>query len=127
MWKLNADRPIYLQIAERMELSICSGIYQPGEKIPSVRDLAAEAGVNPNTMQRALAELERRRVIVTFRTNGRTVTEDKEMIKETRNALAREHVHEFLKKMKEMGFEKEDIIQYLQEGELEEEEKKSVG
>ena len=87
MWKLDADRPIYLQLAERLELSICSGIYQPGERIPSVRDLAAEAGVNPNTMQRALTELERKQVIVTFRTNGRTVTEDEAMIKETRNAL----------------------------------------
>ncbi len=115
MWKLNADRPIYLQLAERLELAICSGIYQPGERIPSVRDLAAEAGVNPNTMQRALAELERKNVVVTFRTSGRTVTEDKAMIRETRNALAREQVDEFLKKMKEMGFEKEEIIELLKE------------
>ncbi|MGN1313523.1 MAG: GntR family transcriptional regulator [Lachnospiraceae bacterium] len=115
MWKLDADRPIYLQLAERLELSICSGIYQPGERIPSVRDLAAEAGVNPNTMQRALTELERKQVIVTFRTNGRTVTEDEAMIKETRNALVREHVHEFIRKMKEMGFEKEEIVQLLKE------------
>lgn len=119
MWKLDADRPIYLQIAERLEMSICSGIYQPGERIPSVRDLAAEAGVNPNTMQRALAELERKRVVVTFRTNGRTVTEDKKMIRETRNTLAREQVHDFLKKMKEMGFEKEEIVELLKEEEAE--------
>ena len=115
MWKLNADRPIYLQLAERLELAICSGIYQPGARIPSVRDLAAEAGVNPNTMQRALAELERKNVVVTFRTSGRTVTEDKAMIRETRNALVREQVDEFLKKMKEMGFEKEEIIELLKE------------
>ncbi len=117
MWKLDADRPIYIQIAERMELAICSGVYKPGERIPSVRELASEAGVNPNTMQRALAELERKNVVVTFRTNGRTVTEDKAMIKETRNALAREHVHDFLKKMEEMGFEKEEIIELLIEEE----------
>ena len=113
MWELDANRPIYLQIAERLELAICSGVYQPGERIPSVRDLAAQAGVNPNTMKRALTELERKNVVVTFRTNGRTVTEDKAMIKETRNALAREQVHEFLEKMKEMGFEKEEIIALL--------------
>ena len=117
MWKLDADRPIYIQIAERMELAIYSGVYKPGERIPSVRELASEAGVNPNTMQRALAELERKNVVVTFRTNGRTVTEDKAMIKETRNALAREHVHDFLKKMEEMGFEKEEIIELLIEEE----------
>lgn len=115
MWELDANRPIYLQIAERLELAICSGVYQPGERIPSVRDLAAQAGVNPNTMQRALTELERKNVVVTFRTNGRTVTEDKGMIKETRNALAREQVHEFLEKMREMGFEKEEIIALLTE------------
>ncbi len=57
MWELDANRPIYLQIAERLELAICSGVYQPGERIPSVRDLAAQAGVNPNTMQRALTEI----------------------------------------------------------------------
>ncbi|MBQ9991202.1 MAG: GntR family transcriptional regulator [Lachnospiraceae bacterium] len=117
MWKLDTDRPIYLQLSEHLELAICSGIYQPGERIPSVRELAAEAGVNPNTMQRALAELERKNVIVTFRTNGRTVTEDETMIKETRNALAKEQVHDFLKKMKEMGFEKEEIVDLLKEEE----------
>lgn len=117
MWELNADRPIYLQIAERLELAICSGVYRPGERIPSVRELAAQAGVNPNTMQRALAELERKNVVVTFRTNGRTVTEDKAMIDETRNTLARKRVHEFLEKMKEMGFEREEIVTLLKEGE----------
>ena len=66
-------------------------------------------------MQRALAELERKNVVVTFRTSGRTVTEDKAMIRETRNALVREQVDEFLKKMKEMGFEKEEIIALLTE------------
>ncbi len=113
MWKLDSDRPIYLQIVEQLELAICSGVYKPGEKIPSVRDLAAQAGVNPNTMQRALAELERKGIVVTFRTNGRTVTEDEKMIMETRNTLAREQVEEFLKKMKELGFEREEIISLL--------------
>ena len=77
MWELDSNRPIYLQIAEKIELEICSGVYQPGDKIPSVRELAQEVGVNPNTMQRALAELERKQIIVTFRTSGRTVTEEK--------------------------------------------------
>lgn len=115
MWDLDANRPIYLQIAERIELQICSGIYGPGDKIPSVRELAQEAGVNPNTMQRALQELERKGIMVTFRTSGRTVTEDEEMIQQIRNKLAREQIQEFLNKMKEMGFEKKEILELLKE------------
>lgn len=115
MWKLESDRPIYLQIVERLELAICSGFYAPGDRIPSVRELASQAGVNPNTMQRALAELEREGIVVTFRTNGRSVTEDEKMIHETRNRLAVEQVEEFLKKMKELGFEREEIVNLLKE------------
>ena len=115
MWNLEANRPIYLQIAERIELQICSGDYQPGDKISSVRELAQEAGVNPNTMQRALQELERKGIIVTFRTSGRTVTEDKERIRDMRNHLAKEQIQDFLKKMKEMGFEKEEILEFIRE------------
>ena len=114
-WNLSSDRPVFIQIIDRLKLDIITGSYQPGDKLPSVRDLANEASVNPNTMQRALAELERKNVVVTFRTSGRTVTEDKAMIRETRNALVREQVDEFLKKMKEMGFEKEEIIELLKE------------
>lgn len=115
MWELDSSRPIYLQIAERIELEICSGVYQPGDKIPSVRELAQAAGVNPNTMQRALSELERKEIIVTFRTSGRTVTEDKDRIMQIRNMLAREQIRIFLDRMKEMGFEREKILQLLNE------------
>ena len=89
-WNLNSDRPIYAQILEVIQLRIISGRYRPGEKIPSVRDLAAEARVNPNTMQKALSELERNGLVETQRTSGRMVTEDMEMIQETRSKLARE-------------------------------------
>ena len=98
-WKLNSDRPIYAQILERIQMQIVSGVYQPGTKIPSVRELAADAGVNPNTMQKALAELERSGLVMTQRTSGRVVTEDLNMIKEIRNQLAGEQVKEFVKKM----------------------------
>lgn len=117
MWNLDTNRPIYLQIAEIIEQRICSGMYGPGERIPSVRELAQEAGVNPNTMQRALQELERKEIIITFRTSGRTVTEDESMIQEIRSNLAREQIQEFLHKMKEMGFEKDEILALLKEGE----------
>lgn len=91
-WELDADRPIYAQLVERIQKEIVSGKYQPGEKLPSVRDLAAVAAVNPNTMQKAFAELERSGLIVTQRTSGRTVTEDTELIGNTREQLAAGHV-----------------------------------
>ena len=112
-WNLNSDRPIYAQILERIQMQIVSGVYQPGTKIPSVRELAADAGVNPNTMQKALAELERSGRVMTQRTSGRVVTEDLNMIKETRNQLAGEQVRDFVKRMKDLGFDREDIIDLL--------------
>ena len=112
-WKLNSDRPIYAQILERIQMQIVSGVYQPGTKIPSVRELAADAGVNPNTMQKALAELERSGLVMTQRTSGRVVTEDLNMIKETRNQLAGEQVRDFVKRMKDLGFDREGIIDLL--------------
>lgn len=112
-WNLNSDRPIYAQILERIQMQIVSGVYQPGTKIPSVRELAADAGVNPNTMQKALAELERSGLVMTQRTSGRVVTEDLNMIKETRNQLVGEQVRDFVKRMKDLGFDREDIIDLL--------------
>lgn len=112
-WNLDSDRPIYAQILERIQMQIVSGVYQPGTKIPSVRELAADAGVNPNTMQKALVELERSGLVITLRTSGRVVTEDLNMIKEIRNQLAGEEAREFLKRMKELGFDSKDIIDLL--------------
>lgn len=114
-WNLYSDRPIYAQIMEVIQLRIIAGQYKQGEKMPSVRDLATEAGVNPNTMQKALSELERSGLVITQRTSGRTVTEDKKMIKETRNMLAREQVQAFVQKMRELGFQKEEIIALLEQ------------
>lgn len=109
-WNLQSDRPIYTQIIEQMELKISSGIYPLGSRLPSVRDLAQEASVNPNTMQRALAKLEENGLLYTNRTSGRFVTEDVNMIKQVKNKLAQDQVNEFLKKMGELGFENEDIL-----------------
>lgn len=114
-WTLDSDRPIYAQILERIQMQIVSGVYQPGDKLPSVRELAMQAGVNPNTMQKALSELERSGLIITQRTSGRNVTEDMDMIKETRRQLAGERIQDFLKKMQELGYEREDIIAMLME------------
>ena len=75
-WNFRSDLPIYSQLVERIKLGIVSGSFRPGERLPSVRDMAAEAGVNPNTMQRALQELERDGMVYAQRTAGRFVTED---------------------------------------------------
>ncbi len=116
-WNLNSDRPIYAQILEEMQLRIVTGLYKPGAKIPSVRDLATEAGVNPNTMQKALAELERSGLVMAQRTSGRIVTEDMEMIRETRNKIAQEQIKDFVDKMRKLGFQKEEIIKLLEQAE----------
>ncbi|MEN6313582.1 MAG: GntR family transcriptional regulator [Clostridiaceae bacterium] len=112
-WDLKSDRPIYAQLIEHMELKICSGVYPPGSKLPSVRDLAQEASVNPNTIQRALAKLEEDGIVYTNRTSGRFITEDANMINQVKSKLAQEQVQEFLEKMKRLGFEKKDILSII--------------
>ena len=121
-WDLDADRPIYAQLVERIQMQIVSGQYLPGGKLPSVRDLAAVAAVNPNTMQKAFAELERSGLIITQRTNGRTVTEDENMIRQIKAELAKEHVDTFFMKMKELGYTEQEAVELLKkkyEGEKE--------
>ena len=113
-WNLDSDRPIYAQLVERIQMQIVSGYYPPGGKLPSVRELAMEAAVNPNTMQKAFAELERGGLIITQRTNGRTVTKDTEMIRRIRQELAKAHVDEFSYRMMELGFSKKEIIDLIQ-------------
>jgi len=112
-WELKSDRPIYSQLIEQIELRICSGVYPLGSKLPSVRDLAQEAAVNPNTMQRALAKLEEDGLLYSNRTSGRFVTEDVNMVKQVKNKLAQEHVQVFLKKMKELGFDYNEILSII--------------
>ncbi|HOQ75388.1 MAG TPA: GntR family transcriptional regulator [Thermoclostridium sp.] len=114
-WELKPDRPIYAQLVEHIVQMILSGVYPPGSKLPSVRDLAKEASVNPNTMQRALAMLEEDGLIITHRTSGRSITEDSEMIRKTRTRIARDQVSEFLEKMQKLGFEKEEILSIITE------------
>ena len=79
-WELKSDRPIYTQLLEELKRRIVSGYYKPGEKLMPVRELAQEAKVNPNTMQKALVELEELGLIYTERTNGKFVTEDEKLI-----------------------------------------------
>ena len=112
-WSIVAGRPVYLQLIEQLELAIVVGEYPPGEKIPGVRDLAAQAQVNPNTMQRALAELETRGLLETQRTAGRTVTGDVEKIAQTRRALAQTLVHHFYHQAAALGLTKAEIAELV--------------
>lgn len=114
-WNLNSDRPIFMQLMEIIQLDIISGKYAPGDKLPSVRDLASEAAVNPNTMQKALSELERSGLVYTQRTSGRFITEDQTMIEQLKKSLAKEKIEQFLENMKQLGFQNEETITLITE------------
>ena len=114
-WNITAGRPVYVQLVEQLELSLVAGEFPPGSRIPPVRELAADAGVNPNTMQRALTELERDGLVYSQRTSGRYVTEDQTAIMEARHALAADRVRSFLTDMERLGFEKEDLLSLLRQ------------
>ena len=104
-WNFTPDRPIYLQLQEQIKLSIVSGHHPPGGKLPAVRDFAEEAAVNPNTVQRALMELEREGLVHAHRTSGRFVTEETAVIEKTKNEMALELVNAFLEKMAAIGYD----------------------
>ena len=117
-WQFRNDIPIYTQLIAQIQQRIVSGALLPGERLPSVRDLAAEAGVNPNTMQRAMMEMEREELVYSQRTAGRFVTEDGERIRRLRESLARNQVKDFLEGMYQLGFQLGEIVTFVQtEGE----------
>ena len=112
-WQFTTQQPIYLQIMDALEQRIFCGTYGMGEKLPSVRDLALEASVNPNTMQRALSELEERSLIATQRNSGRTVTDDAEIIQKARTEKARRLARSYLNDMEALGFQTKEAIGFL--------------
>ena len=117
-WEFRSDLPIYAQLITQIQQRIVTGQLQPGDRLPSVRDLAAEAGVNPNTMQRAMTELERQGLVHSQRTAGRFVTEDGATIRKLREDLARTQVQDFLVAMGQLGFAPQEIADLIQkEGE----------
>ena len=109
----NNDRPIYMQLVEKIRVEIISGKFKPGEKLPSVRELALTAKVNPNTMQKALIDLEELGLIFTERTNGKFVTTDKKVIENMKKDLAKEISKNYLKDMQNIGINHKDSINYL--------------
>ena len=108
-WNFNDNAPIYLQIVSGLQKAVVNGTYRPGEKLPSVRELAVEAGVNPNTMQRALAELERSGLVYSVRTSGRFVTEDEGRLQELRREQSDEIIAAFFSSLRGLGMNREEI------------------
>ena len=113
--QFDASRPIYAQLVERLKAKILAGTYPPGGHLDSVRDLAAAAGVNPNTMQRALAQLETEGLVRTERTAGRFVTEDTAVIQSAKEDLARSRTREYLESMAQLGYDRQQVKALLEE------------
>ncbi len=109
------DRPIYIQLVEQLQIYIISGKIKSGEKLPSVRELALMTKVNPNTMQKALVELEDLKLIYTERTNGKYVTKDERLLDKFKDKYAKEKTKKYINEMKELGFIKKEIVEFLKE------------
>ena len=108
------ERPIYVQLVEIIRIEIVSGKLKKGDRLPSVRELALMMKVNPNTMQKALVELEDEKLIYTERTNGKYVTEDEKLIEKIKKELAKEQVDNYLNSMQKIGISFEEAKSYLQ-------------
>ena len=116
-WQFNSNRPIYQQIVDEIELRILNGTYEMGMRLPSVRDLAVLAAVNPNTMQRALAELEEMGLVTTQRNTRRTVTTDDSAVSRARDIKADLIAETFLMQMKALGLSRKEVLERLAKGE----------
>ena len=116
-WQFNSNRPIYQQIVDEIELRILNGTYEMGMRLPSVRDLAVLAAVNPNTMQRALAELEEMGLVSTQRNTGRTVTTDETAVSRARDIKASLLAETFMMQMQALGLSRKEVLERLAKGE----------
>ena len=112
-WTFSADLPIYSQLVAQIKLAIVSGVYLPGERLAPVRELAMDAGVNPNTMQRALQELEREGMVYSQRTSGGFVTEDTTVVESAKKLLAEREIKSFLAQMGRVGYPQEEMVSQL--------------
>ncbi|MDL2253795.1 GntR family transcriptional regulator [Ruminococcaceae bacterium OttesenSCG-928-I18] len=114
-WQIDNDRPVYTQLVEQMERAVASGVFGPGQRLPGVREMAAEAGVNPNTMQRALQALEQTGLVHAKRTSGRFVTEDRELILTLRKRQAESLTGRWVRDMRALGCDGEEIDRYYRQ------------
>ena len=113
--KLDDNRPIWPQLKEQLMTAIVAGKYQMGGAFPTVRELAEDAGVNRNTMQRALSELENDGFVITNRTAGRTVTTDEELVKSMKEKIAKQNIEKFILEMAAIGYSEEEVIKMINE------------
>lgn len=120
-WNLQSDRPIYAQLVEQVQRMIVTGVFPAGSRLPSVRELAVEAAVNPNTMQRALARLEEDGLLYTQRTSGRYVTEETNRIMQAKEAMAGELIRQFIENMEKLGYTREQAMELIKRQKEEEE------
>lgn len=114
-WTFKEGLPIYTQLTEQIKMHIAKGTFKLGEQIPPVRELAMDAGVNPNTMQRALAELEREDLLYSVRTSGRFVTENHDLINSLQISLGRSFIKDMFENLKNLGMSNEDIVTAVQQ------------
>ena len=111
--KLQENMPIYMQIMNRVRSAVASGELAPGERVASVREMAADFEVNPNTMQRALDELEREGLLVSERTAGRFVTTDRNLIAQLKREAAEDAADAFRREMRSLGFSEEEMVEFF--------------
>ena len=114
-WKIDNNKPVYIQLVEQLKVKIISGEIELDSKLDSVRSLAADAMVNPNTMQKALAELEREGFVYSKRTSGRFVTDNKELIENERKNLVKDNVKKTLDTLIDLGYTNEEILNLVEE------------
>ena len=114
-WKLDDSRPIWPQLKEQLIIAIVAGRFAMGGPFPTVRELAEDAGVNRNTMQRALSELEHDGFVITNRTAGRTVTTDKELVAKMKETIAMQSIEKFIHEMEAIGYDADDVIRMIKE------------
>lgn len=112
-WQFSNDRPIYTQLVEQLQVFMVTDVFPLGSKLPPVRELSAQAGVNPNTMQRAMGELERQGLVHSQRTAGRFVTDDQQALQQVKQALAQAHLNHCLERIAALGYTKEEILVLL--------------
>lgn len=114
-WEFDNNKPIYIQLVDTLKMKIASGEFEPGSKVTTVRALASEAEVNPNTMQRALSELEREELMYSQRTKGRFITDDVKKINKMKKNMANDKIDELKLFLEELGYEKEEILSLVSE------------
>lgn len=116
-FNFNDSIPIYIQLIDKFKIAIATGYFKTGEKLPSVRELSTKMKVNPNTIQRALNELENDKLIFTKRTSGKFVSDDDSSVDTLRKKIAYEKIDAFTNSMNELMYDKADILKMINERE----------